>query len=113
MIVAALVLLAADYRVPYKVGRIRNYWRADTPAGRRKKLIEQWDGLVQALDRHINGVKEMLPLPSPGARTNDLKSFEDKLYAVICAWVGSLALSQQAQPMGDETAAIWVPTGSL
>jgi predicted RNase H-like nuclease len=51
----------------------------------------------------------MLPLPPAGAPAIALKAFEDKLDAIICAWVGICTLDGRAQPYGDAESAIWIP----
>lgn len=38
-----------------------------------------------------------------------LKAFEDKLDAIICAWAGICVFEGTAVPFGDDTSAIWIP----
>jgi predicted RNase H-like nuclease len=38
-----------------------------------------------------------------------LKSVEDMLDALICAWIGNEHLEGRTVGLGDATAAIWVP----
>ena len=106
----ALVELArADRRLPYKTGKVRAYWPALSPAERRVNLRATWSQIVTLLDCEISGVSEALPVPEPGATGIALKAFEDKLDAVICAWVGARVLAGAAIPFGDDEAAIWIP----
>jgi predicted RNase H-like nuclease len=106
----ALVELAgAPKRLPYKVSKIRKYWPEATPSERRERLIREWQSIVGLLDNVITGVHAMLPLPPAGVPAIALKAFEDKLDAIICAWVGICALDGRAQPYGDAESAIWIP----
>jgi predicted RNase H-like nuclease len=106
----ALVELAdAPKRLPYKIGKIREYWRENTPAERKARLIEQWKAIVRLLEPEIEGVVDALPLPIVTALGHELKAFEDTLDAVICAWIGIMALEGRAVPFGDATSAIWIP----
>jgi predicted RNase H-like nuclease len=73
-------------------------------------LIDIWSRIVLRLDAEIEGTAKALTLPTVGQRTAELKAFEDKLDAVVCAWVAICALEQRATPFGDEDAAIWIPT---
>ena len=50
-----------------------------------------------------------LPLPETSAPTRQLKSFEDQLDAVVCAWSSICALEGRAVPFGDAQAAVWIP----
>jgi predicted RNase H-like nuclease len=40
---------------------------------------------------------------------SSLKSVEDRLDALICAWIGIEHLDGRTVGLGDATAAIWVP----
>lgn len=106
----ALVELAdAPDRLPYKVGKIRKYWRDKTPAERKALVIEQWRTIVRLLEAQVDGVTEALPLPDATARGHQLKAFEDTLDAVVCVWIGIMALEGRAVPFGDAVSAIWIP----
>jgi predicted RNase H-like nuclease len=106
---ALLALMQADYRLPYKLSKIRNYW-PDCPALERKqRLIGEWERIVAALDRQIAGTADMLVPPPADSQSYVLKGFEDALDAVICAWIGICALDGHAEPFGNEESAIWIP----
>ncbi|SHI50493.1 Predicted nuclease (RNAse H fold) [Aureimonas altamirensis DSM 21988] len=107
---AIVELTGARQRLPYKVGKARKYWPEATLSERRCRLAETWQHIIRYLDDQVAGVQELLPLPMPEATTFGLKSFEDKLDAVVCAWVGCLALEGKATPYGDSRSAIWLPT---
>lgn len=106
---ALIELLGAAERLPYKVSRAGKYWPGAAPAERRARLLDVWRGIVAGLDLHLPGTMAMLPLPLPEARTADLKRFEDRLDAVICAVAGIAVLEGKARAFGDDRAAIWVP----
>lgn len=106
---ALIELTNADRRLPYKEGKVRKYWPDLAMHERRTKLVEQWNFIVEHLERHITGVAAAFPpLTLPASRTT-LKGYEDALDAVVCAWVGICALEGRAVPFGDDNSAIWVP----
>jgi predicted RNase H-like nuclease len=105
----ALVELAgADQRLPYKVSRISRYWPDAPPTERFRALFAEWQTIVTLLEKRIAGVgAAMGPLPEAGGWA--CKSFEDRLDALVCAWVGTCILAGRARPLGDQDSAIWVP----
>ncbi len=106
---ALVLLLNADYRVKYKVGKARKYW-PDKPAEQRASLLlEQLARILAALSAEIDGIALTLPAPGRVASLAGLKPFEDALDALVCAWVGARYLAGKARAYGDATAAIWVP----
>jgi predicted RNase H-like nuclease len=106
----ALVELAnAPTRLPYKAGNVGKYWPELNSEGRHLRLYQQWRQIVLLLDREIGGVADALPELAVGLRGVALKSYEDKLDAVVCAWVAICALKGKAEPFGDEESAIWIP----
>lgn len=110
---ALVELMRAERRLPYKHGKIRNYWPTETPASRRTKLFETWRAIIACLDEVIPGASDVLQLPPFEAPSWRLKAFEDMLDAVICAWAGICAFEGTAMPFGDETSAIWIPQSEL
>jgi predicted RNase H-like nuclease len=101
---AAIALLGADYRVPYKLSRVTQYWPDRSPADRRRALLAQWTKLRRALAARVDGVA--LRVPTQGTLAA-LKRYEDALDAAICAWIGAEYLAKRARPYGDTTAAVW------
>jgi predicted RNase H-like nuclease len=101
---AAIALLGASYRVPYKLARVTQYWPDCSPAQRRRALLAQWRKLRRALAAHVGGVAFRVPATGTLAA---LKRYEDALDAAICAWIGSEYLAKRARPYGDATAAVW------
>jgi predicted RNase H-like nuclease len=110
----ALVELSREpRRLPYKIGRIRSYWPLLTSLERRAQLNRTWRDIVSLLDQQIDGVAVHLPEMTEGVSTADMKSFEDKLDAIVCAWVAICCLEDKAVPFGDEDSSIWIPTPTL
>jgi predicted RNase H-like nuclease len=93
----ALVELAgAAERLPYKAGKVRIYWKCATPSERRVLLYRQWAVIVELLDKVISGVKFWMPVLESRASGREIKAYEDKLDAIVCAWVGTCALDGRA-----------------
>ena len=109
--VALLALLTRYYRVPYKVSRSGQYWKAEklTRSERIERLIDQFRAIRSGLDAHISGIPDFIPAPSEVTTLASLKSVEDRLDGLICAWVGIEHLEGRTVGLGDDTAAIWVP----
>ncbi len=101
---AAIALLGASYRVPYKLARVTQYWPAHTPDQRRRALLAQWSKLRRALGAHVSGVT--LRVPATGTLAG-LKRYEDALDAAICAWIGSEYLANRTRAYGDDRTAVW------
>ena len=110
--VALLALLKRDYRVPYKVSRSGQYWKAEqlTRSERIERLLDQFQAIKDGLEVHISGIPELIPEPAEVTTLASLKPVEDMLDALICAWVGIEHLEGRTVGLGDATAAIWVPT---
>ncbi len=106
---ALIELLGAAYRLPYKAGNTGKYWRNLPLIERRARLYQVWKSIVAALDEVLIGSAIALPLPPEGARGRSLKAFEDRLDAVVAAFVGAMVLDGQARPYGDAASAVWVP----
>ena len=107
---ALIELASAPRRLPYKIQKAAKYWPSVSAAQRRENLLTVWFDIVGLLNARISGVTTMLPLPTIGASTATLKSFEDMLDAVVCAGVGTCALEGRATPFGDTESGIWIPT---
>ncbi|WP_081687933.1 DUF429 domain-containing protein [Rhizobium mesoamericanum] len=110
---ALVELMSAKKRLPYKQGKTRSYWPAESPANRRTKLFETWRAIVAGLDQEFPGASVVLELPPFEAPAWRLKAFEDMLDAVICAWVGKCVFEGTAAPFGDDASAIWIPQSEL
>ena len=107
---AALLALSGDkVRLTYKAGKTTTYWRNAELNVRRARLREVWRRIVDLLDAEIAGVADALPPPLDEARGRALKDYEDRLDAVVCAYVAIRALDGGAKPYGDGGSAIWVP----
>lgn len=110
---ALVELTGANERLPYKLAKIRKYWRNERPETRRERLIAQWQIIIDALEPEITNVADLLIIPNTNEPTWKLKAFEDALDAVVCAWVGICALEGRAVPYGDADSAIWIPTPKM
>jgi predicted RNase H-like nuclease len=109
---AALLALSGDKtRLTYKAGKTTTYWRDLDRPERLVRLADVWRRIVELLETRIAGVAVALPLPEMRGRA--LKDFEDRLDAVVCAWVAIAALDGRARAFGDAESAIWVPVSGL
>ena len=109
--VALLALLSRVYRVPYKMSRSGQYWKAEqlSRSERIERLLEQFQAIKARLAEHINGIPHFIPAPSEVTTLASLKPVEDMLDGLICAWLGIEHLEGRTVGLGDDTAAIWVP----
>jgi hypothetical protein len=100
-------------RLPYKAGKTGTYWPGASPRARKQRLTKEWARILRHLRKAIGGIE--LPLPShPETRSfGYLKRFEDAIDALVCAWTAVQFLRGAAEPLGDDTAAIWVPALSM
>lgn len=106
---ALLHLMGRASRVPYKAQKMRSYWKELDPHERRMRLIAEWEQLVDCLETEIKGAATLLAQVDSAMPVNQLKAVEDRIDAVVCAWVGICALQGRVRPFGDRSAAIWVP----
>ena len=109
--VALLALLKRNYRVPYKVSRSGQYWKADQLSRRERieRLLEQFRAIKAGLGEHINAIPDLIPAPSEVTTLASLKPVEDMLGGLLCAWIGIEQLEGRTVGLWDDTAAIWVP----
>lgn len=110
---ALLMLLASDYRVPYKVSRSSKYWKGASVKDRIDKLLHQFRRIEGALQKELGPIGFELPDGESVNRLSELKRFEDALDSLVCAWVGSRFSVGEATAYGDGNAAIWVPRVAL
>ncbi len=108
---ALLHLLNKEFRYRYKIGRATEYWKDKTPEERKRRIVKNWQKIVDELSTTIN--KIVLPFPAKVAidttTASHLKRYEDALDALISGWVGIRYLAGDCTGYGDHTAAIWVP----
>ncbi len=107
---ALLSLLNRSERVRYKVSKASRFWQT---GDRIDELIKVFTEIFEALRRIFGDLRFELPEVPSVASPNRLKRYEDTLDALVCAWVGVMFLAGLTKPLGDETAAIWVPSGVL
>jgi predicted RNase H-like nuclease len=108
---ALLSLVNASYRVPYKAGKVRDYWPDLTATDRRQELMKTWGAIRRMLRKTIGDIDGRVPTGSQIASVPSayLKRYEDALDALVCAWVGIRYLDGDCRSYGDKTAAIWTP----
>jgi len=104
---ALLSLMNVDYRVPYKVTKTAKYSPNEDQPRRMKKLLDILRGIRGELSDKIAGIGCVVP--ETAETFSDLKQTEDKIDALVCAWVGMQFLDGKVVPYGDESAAIWLP----
>ncbi len=110
--VALLSLMNATERLPYKASKTLTYWgKACAIEERKRRLLVQWADILKRLRKNVDGIE--LPLPSePGQLSfQHLKRYEDAIDALVCAWMATRYLANDALPLGDGSAAIWIPSG--
>lgn len=104
---ALLSLLNADYRVRYKVDKTAKYWRGVDIPMRMANLLGVLREIRDKLSESIDSI--CFEVPESSESFSSLKPIEDKIDALVCAWVGIHVLDGKAGPNGDESAAIWLP----
>ncbi len=110
---ALLHLLGVDQRAPYKVGKTRTYWPQASRDERLVRVKRSLLAIVEALEEIVAGVSaEIAPGLDAAEGFAGLKPVEDTIDAIVCAWVGTTILVGEAEPIGDEDSAIWVPVPS-
>jgi predicted RNase H-like nuclease len=108
---ALLALLQRSYRVPYKISKVRRYVPNATSAERIAHLLGEMRAILVALEKTLGPTGFSLPEPSQIRSPRHLKSHEEALDALVCAWVGVCYLKREAVAFGDATCAIWCPGG--
>ena len=88
--VALLALLKCDYRLPYKVSRSGQYWKAEKLTRRERiaRLLDQFRAIRTGLKAHISGMPALIPEPAKVSTLASLKPVEDMLDGLICDWIG-------------------------
>lgn len=106
---ALLSLLRRAQRVPYKVGKRRDYWPLLGNDQRKRALLAEFGCIHDALTRVFGRLPLDIPHVDSVGTFSVLKRFEDALDALVCAWVGVEFLAGNTIPLGDATNAIWCP----
>ena len=104
---ALIRLCESERRLPYKASKCSKYWPDLTAAERRAALLRVWSEIGERLDREIAGSQAAIATAIRSCRA--LKSVEDVIDAIVCAWVGVCFLKRDVASFGDSTAAIWIP----
>jgi predicted RNase H-like nuclease len=111
--VALLGLSGRSERLPYKAGKTTTYWRGQLAESRKRRLGEEWAAIIACLQQQIDGIDLPLPDRLEAHSFAFLKRFEDCLDGIVCAWMATKFLEESAIALGDETAAIWVPSAAM
>lgn len=104
---AVMMLLEANYRVPYKASRAGKYWPELSRQERIDAICGELRRINQALSRHISSLPQIVPAKI--TTLSAIKRYEDALDAAVCAWIGVCYAEKQIEGFGDEDAAIWIP----
>lgn len=114
---ALLRLMNADERLRYKVNKTRIYWPKEESSQKRLSFVkETLRCIATTLESVVAGSRQQLErqFDLEGAKSfSALKSLEDTIDAIVCAWVGVTILEGAAEPFGDNDSAIWVPKEAL
>ena len=109
---AIIELFGYPYRLPYKVQKRGQYWKAHPPDVRYRKSIEQ----LLRLRQHLGCLVDYEPgndLPQLHADERYplafLKGYEDVLDSVVSALAGYAYRVGKATAYGNQEGAIWVP----
>ncbi len=108
---ALLSLLQVGHRVPYKVSKASKLWPHASVTERIGELLKIFGTIHARLECEFGRLP--FAIPATASSLSDLKRYEDALDAVISAWMGRLYLAGLATPLGDQAAAIWVPTDTI
>lgn len=106
---ALLTLLERERRVPYKISKAGKYWKGTSPQERIRLLLTEFSAIEEALARRITRISLNIPSADDVTSLASLKRYEDALDALVCCWIGSEFMASNAYPLGDDTAAIWLP----
>jgi len=101
---ALMALMHEDYRIRYKA----RAWKGVPAAKAKVERIEQFRAITARLADHIDGIDFSWPIEQ--VTTVELKTLEDQIDALVCAWVGIQILRGAAMPLGNNVATIWLPT---
>lgn len=104
---ALIRLCESDRRLPYKASKCSKYWPGVAAADRRKSLLQAWEEIAERLEGRIAGSRAAVSEAIRSCRA--MKSVEDVIDAIVCAWVGVCFSNAEATSFGDSTAAIWIP----
>jgi predicted RNase H-like nuclease len=105
---ALLSLMNTRYRLAYKVAKSTKYWPNSPRAARMAMLLRNFQDILATLSREISKID--CAIRKDATSFSALKGTEDKIDALVCAWVGIQAMEGRAVAIGNEKAAIWLPS---
>lgn len=107
---AIIEMLNLEKRLPYKESKRRAYWPDKSLDQRNELLHQSFSILYEALKERISNFSCLFqPLSNTIHQRMILKSYEDCLDALVCAWTGYQIILGKANVYGDDVSAIWVP----
>ena len=99
-----------NMRLPYKCSKTTKYWNGLPASDRKARLVSVWRDILDRLGSFANLSKFELPDDIETKTFHELKSYEDQIDAMICAWTAAQFLEKKLIPLGDGlSSAIWVP----
>lgn len=111
--VAMLGVMRRAQRVPYKALNTQTYWPGLSALARGQLLIQQWRAILWRLGKYAGAIDVPLPKSPESWTFVRLKRFENAIDALVCAWMGAEFLNGRVRPLGDATAAIWIPQSAV
>lgn len=111
--IALMALTAGSRPVQYKASSTQTYWPGLSGATRFQLLVQQWRSILWRLGKHASGIEVPLPRSPEHWNFSRLKRFENAINALACAWMAAQFLAGALRRIGDDAAAIWVPTPAL
>lgn len=96
-------------RLPYKVGKSSKYWPGVPLPVRRQSLVKVWKDILLRLGTFVDLTAFPIPENTDGLTNRELKSLEDQIDALICAWSAAQYVENAMVPIGSEHSAIWIP----
>lgn len=94
-------------RLAYKVGKRNSYWKELSLVQRKEKLVSNMLLLRESIAKKIS-ISDSFIFNETDSYAM-LKSYEDTLDALVCAWVGTEFLQKKCKPYGDDNSKIWLP----
>lgn len=112
--IAIIKMLGLDYRLAYKVQKRSSYWKNYTSEERLENVFNSLELLRDGLNNNIEGVQDIIPpireiVQKVGSSISLIKSYEDMIDAIVCAWMGYKYVIGTATGYGDDHGVIWGP----
>lgn len=91
-----------------------SYWKNATSEERLENVFNSLELLRDGLNKNIEGVQDIIPpireiVQKVGSSISLIKSYEDMIDAIVCAWMGYKYVIGTATGYGDDHGVIWGP----